>query len=178
MPRTKEPARKLAEFAKRARLEKRRKVVSRDDEGKPVEYGEFSIDWKQCPNELRAVEANRATTLGPFGYDDTTVREFFKDFDRDPLNPWHWRELFYYLIESHTRKPKRNEWSDARLHELLMRSKGYPEETTDTTILQRLRTDYRQEYGHIGEDGSLRKRLIEARRRFPEVRLREHLFGP
>jgi hypothetical protein len=169
MPRTKEPARKLAEFAKRARLERQKKVIKRDDGGKPVEFGKFRIDWKQCPNDLRAAEANRATTLAPFGYDDTTVREFFDEFDRDPLNPWHWRELFYYLIESHTRKPKRSQWSDSRLHDLLIRSKGYPEEIKDSKIIQLLRKDFLQDYKHIADDGSLRKRLIEARRRFPEV---------
>jgi hypothetical protein len=168
MPRTKEPARKLAEFAKRAKLETQRKVIKRDEVGKPVEYGDFAIDWKQCPDDLRAVEANRATTLAPFGYDDTTVRGFFKEFDRDPQNPWHWRELFYYLIESHSRKPKRNQWTDSRLHELLMRSRAYPEGTNDSKILQDLKNDFPQDYKHIADVGSLRKRLIEARTRFPE----------
>jgi len=179
MPRSKEPARKLAEFQRSRLAREKRKVrdveAYRDDSGKVVENiiterEAPEVDWSKCSREDRADEANRATTLAPFGYDDTTVREFFKDFELDPRNPWDWRELLYFLIESHSRKPKRMHWTEGMLHELFVRSESYSSESTtakrvDTPILKSLWEDF-PEYKRLGTEGSLRKRLIEARRMF------------
>src|SRR5262245_12687769 len=108
MPTSKDPARKLAQFRKLAKS-----------------VAKTKIDWSSCPPEARAAEANRATTLLPFGYDQTTVRGFFREFNLDPANPWHWRQLLFFLIESYSRKAKRMHWSDERLGELLERSQNY-----------------------------------------------------
>jgi hypothetical protein len=183
MPRSKEPERKLAEFRKQAqhtvtRKEVRESVVEWVNgilvEKECCRHEGPTVDWSLCPPDARAAEANRATTLLPFSYDQTTVRGFFEEFKRDPQNPWHWRELFYYLIEAHSRKPKRMQWSELKLSELLMRSEEYrkeqyPHKISDSKILKNLRRDFKRDYEHVVEDGSLRKRLKQARDRWPDL---------
>jgi hypothetical protein len=180
MPRTKEPERKLAEFMKQEKRVVKRKVlqvsgVVRDNRGRlvedkdcgPIEYEGPKVDWSSCPPDIRAMEANRATTLAPCGYDDATVGPFFKEFNLDPQNPHDWRKLLYFLIEARTRKPKRMKWTDGALRELLTRSNMYSDEPKDSVIRQRLMADFQTEYGRM-TDAALRKLLSSARKLFPD----------
>jgi hypothetical protein len=175
MPRRKDPPRRLAKSIKQPKFAIRKKVVQhieleRDERGNlverigPVEDEGPAVDWSSCPPDLRAFEANKATTLG-FSPDDVPVREAFNKFGLDQQDPWQWRLLLYYLADAHFGgSKKRAQWNDEKYARLLRLSQNYPDAKNDSKILKGLRGDF-LEYRRMTE-ASLRKRLVEARRRW------------
>jgi hypothetical protein len=163
MPRSKDPVRRLKESIAEPKFAAR------------------PIDWDKCASEDRALEANRATTLGPEicdRPDDAVIRAAFRDWKLDPRNPWHWRLLLFYFADAHSEmcetERKRWDWSQSQLIDLLQRAQS--EECTagsklkDSELARRLHA--KQEYGYqrITVD-ALRKKLGEARRRWPDAEL-------
>lgn len=55
-------------------------------------------DYSKCPADVRALVANRATTLGVLDPDRAGFQRAFADFGLDPANPWHWRALAWELV--------------------------------------------------------------------------------
>lgn len=186
MARSKDPVRKLAASAKRMKAATKPKalresITESDERGKliksdpPNEYFgtapelEGPAKWSECPPDIRALEANRATTLGFFGK-DAPIRKAFNRFGLDPQNPWHWRELLYCMADAHDgeNKVKGAKWTKDRLHRLYARAKGYPG-VNDSEKEKNLRRDYPKDYGFFSDPGTLRKHLRMARKLFEKV---------
>jgi hypothetical protein len=74
-------------------------------------YAHSRTNWKDCPPEVRAREANKATTLSPAPDMDYTLRKAFREFDLDPTNPWHWKHLAFLLAYLHFRTDLKQEVS-------------------------------------------------------------------
>jgi hypothetical protein len=158
MGRSKEPLRRLAESIKAPRFASR------------------PIDWTACPPELRASEANRATTLGPAVCDrpdDAVIRKALDAFGLDPANPWNWRLLLFYFADAHfgmcETDRKRWDWSESQLIDLRQRIQSEEwaagAKLNDSEAARRLRAKPEYGYQRITE-GALRKKIGEARRRW------------
>jgi hypothetical protein len=88
------------------------------------------LDWNACPPEVRAREANRATTLALPAAEilkgerlaDALIRKAFREWQYDPQNPWNWRLLLIQFAEAYFgEKPQGGrpiEWTAARLQQL------------------------------------------------------------
>jgi hypothetical protein len=152
MPRTKDPVKNPAE-----RLAK---------SIKNPKFTAAPIDWTKCPPELRALEADRATTLGPDicdRPDDAVIRTAFTAWKLDPRNPWHWRVVLYYLADAHF--PRGPKWAPLEYYKLRIRSDEYP--GTDMEKVRGLQKDHRDDYGSLGDERSLCRVLRKARKLFP-----------
>jgi hypothetical protein len=116
--------------------------------------------WNECPPELRALEANKATTLSGALDADYLVRKAFNRYGLDPHNPWHWKTLLYLL--AYLQLGEGTEWDDNRLALLRARCEEYP--GTNTDKIRRLREDFKEDYQHIGTDPALRELLERAQK--------------
>jgi hypothetical protein len=125
-----------------------------------------TANWSQCPPELRALEANKATTLNVAPDADYLVRKAFVKFNLDPDNPWHWKSLIYLLAYRHFGED--GKWDENRLTLLKVRCEQYP--GTNTDKIRRLREDYKEDYQHIHEDRALRHSLERAQKGMIEAR--------
>lgn len=152
MPRKITPA-KLLEAAKEIAENARG-----DQRGREYELHPSRTTWKECPPDLRALEANKATTLSPAPDADYSLRKAFAEFDLDPHNPWHWRTLLRLLAKLHFGETW--EWDENRLTLLRIRCEGYP--GTNTDKIKRLKEDYPEDY--LATNRSLLKILARAQK--------------
>jgi hypothetical protein len=172
-----EPRARLKEFEKTAERESRVANVPyavRDINGKRLAIRtepKSNIDWSQCPPDARASEANVATTLRPFGYDDRVLGPVFERFHLDARNPWDWRRLVTIFVEAHY--PNQRVWTPERLHELWANCAAivgvYPELAAPrrtAALIRELRKEHPEKYDPPLEDeddvDGMRKPLKDA----------------
>src|SRR5712691_7213630 len=86
-----------------------------------VEEPPFESNWNDP--ETRSVGADAALTLIDTEHDDP-IRLAFKEYDLDPLNPFEWRLLLWFLADNayggHRAPDTREKWDEIRLGELLV----------------------------------------------------------
>jgi hypothetical protein len=144
-----------------------RRISRKDIAAKAEEIAErarnnSAANWDECPPDLRALEANKATTLSPAPDTDYLIRKAFDEYRLDPANPWHWKTLLYIL--AYRQLGEGTEWDENRLFLLRARCEEYP--GTNTDKIRRLKQDHKEDYQHVGTERALRE-LLERAQKLP-----------